>query len=265
MAWTLKNYQRGGVVDSLGIARPSIVALAKYVAHKADMPDIRLLFTPGMAAHRQGLAVDIQPGPGNKEGMDRLQEVIEGLDWDFWGIRYAAVNKTEYGGSWGGKERKRPQTVFYGTPGKNDGYHLNHAHIDVLPTAKVRNWEDVLRGENVAAEPVVPDRVKEMLHALDYGDVREAQKDLGLVVDGNAGPITTKALEAEMSRLDEIEDKVKKTNTAVGQILNLLRADLLQVPKKTVDDEALAEVVDKSKKRGAAFRRIDMNTQKIGK
>src|SRR5690606_28337099 len=149
--------------------------------------DVRLQFTPGNYAHKQGLAVDIQPGRGNTEGMAALQRVIEGIDWAYWGIRYAACNGWEYGGSWGGKERKRRQPK---PSVGSDPWRQNHLHVDVVRTATPRPFEDSKQG--------VPAGVQDNLSALGYGSIKEAQKDLGLVVDGIAGPITTKALEKEM-------------------------------------------------------------------
>ena len=249
MAWSLSNYQRGGVYDPQGKARPSIINLAKHIAIKSGMPDVRLQFTPGNYAHKQGLAVDIQPGRGNTEGMAALQRVIEGIDWGYWGIRYAACNGWEYGGSWGGKERKRRQPKPYVG---SDPWHQNHLHVDVVPTATPRPFEDVKQGVPAPSKAVLS-----ILADLGYANVKEAQKDLGLVVDGIAGPITTEALEKEMSKLDEILDKVTKTNHAVGRMEPIVRALGGAPASGDVDAATIEQIRKRSEQTNAAVGRIE--------
>lgn len=246
MAWTLKNYQRGGDVDTQGLADKRIIALAHHIATKAGMPNVRRQYTPGAYAHRQGLAVDIQPGRGNQEGMRALRDAVLALDWDKIGIRYMAALGMEYGGSWGGKGRARKQAVPYvGT----DPWHQNHVHVDIKPSAPVVDYRDI--------KPGTTQRVLDMLAALDYADVRTAQRDLGLVVDGYAGPLTTEALEAEMSKLDVLATEVDKIKQAVGRMEPIVRALGGAPATGDVDAATIEQIRKRSEQTNAAVGRIE--------
>ena len=210
MAWTLKNYQKGGVYDPQGRARPNIIALAKYVAAKAEMPDVRLQFTPGNYAHVNGLAVDIQPGggAGNPEGMRALRDVIEDLDWDYWGIRYAAGMRQEYGGSWGGVERKRPQTAPYVG---SDGWHDRHWHLDVHATAPVRDWQNLTPG-TTATDP--DDLTEDEMKQLD-----QIVSDLGKI------KTAIERLERQGERNEAIATENQRRITVTREVVKVLGSD----------------------------------------
>lgn len=229
MAWTLKNYQKGGVYDPQGRARPNIVALAKYIAHKAGIPDVRLQFTPGNYAHVNGLAVDIQPGggSGNPEAMRALRDVIENLDWDYWGVRYAAGMRNEYGGSWGGKERKRPQTKPYVG---SDGMHDRHWHLDVHPTAPVRDWQNLIRGESAPAPTTDDELTEEEMKQLD-----QIVSDLGKI------KAAIERLERQGERNEAIATENQKRITVTREVTKTLGSD--------------------SPKIKAAIERIERNTE----
>lgn len=246
MAWSITRYQTGGDVDTQGLADKRIIALAHHIATKARMPNIRRQYTPGAYAHRQGLAVDIQPGKGNNEGMRALRDAVLALDWDKIGIRYMAALGMEYGGSWGGKERARKQAVPYaGT----DPWHQNHVHVDIIPTAPVVDYRDI--------KPGTTQRVLDMLAALDYADVRTAQRDLGLVVDGLAGPLTTKALEKEMSKLDTILELVTKNNHALGRVDKITRALAGAPETETISAADIAQIKKRVEQNNGALSRLD--------
>ncbi len=210
MAWTLEHFQRGGHVDPERLARPAIIALADRIARDAGMPGVRCQFTPGSYAHDAGLAVDIQPGPGNLEGMRRLRDVVLALDWDHHGIRYAAALAVEYGGSWGGKTRARRQTAPYtGT----DGWHMNHLHVDVHPDAIPR--------------PIDTDDDEELSED-DMKQLDDIEDDLGRLK--TATERNERRLDATLTLLAEVagalegadlaaaRKRAEQTNAAVGRL-----------------------------------------------
>lgn len=146
------------------------------------------------------------------------------------------------------------------------GLRYSNARGKICPgNAKIQQIPGILaRAKQIAggtSSPLTPSApsgaVTAMLADLDYPDVRTAQADLGLVIDGIAGPLTTKALENEMSKLDEILDRVTKTNHAVGRIEPIVRALGGLKPGDDISAEDIAQIKRRSEQTNAAVGRIE--------
>ena len=243
MAFT--NFQRCGLLDPQGKAGRLTRTHATLISEAAGAPGVRMQLTPGVAQHKHGLAVDFQAGRGNDVVHQAIADVVL-ANWDALGVRYMAWGGKEWGGSWGGKDRVRPQTTNYGG---SDPFHRNHVHVDFYASTKVlTSLPSMKPGTSAPAGP--SKAVRAMLADLDYPDVRTAQTDLGLVVDGVAGPITTRALEAEMSKIREDLGKIK---TAIERI-----------ERKGERNEAIgAQNQKEGRERGEKIDRLAVEVDKI--
>ena len=87
----------------------------------------------GVGRHKTGEAGDIQPGrqdnPSYPDTVDVMNEIVKYVvaNWDRLHVRYVAALGWEYGGSWGGPERKRRQVTNYG---ESDPFRDHHVHVD---------------------------------------------------------------------------------------------------------------------------------------
>lgn len=216
-----RYYQRGGFVDPLGLGHKITYAHGKIIAEEAGVPGVRMQITPGVGEHRRGLAIDVQAGRGN----DTAHSAIAAFILTYWselGVRYLAWGGTEWGGSWGGKERKRKQTTNYGG---SDPWHKNHVHVDFRADAPV--WAGPKDRLPVLSETIR--RAQEHLTALGYYDTgrflvdgllgpateaatRNYQRAVGLTVDGNLDPTTRKHLEDDMNKIDTIARQVAEAH-----------------------------------------------------
>ena len=108
---------------------PALIEISRAVG----VPDIAMsAFQPrGVARHKVGRACDFQAGNRTRyaDSVDIHNAIAKYVleNWDRLEIRYMAWDGWEYGGSWGGPERKRRQTTNYGG---SDPWHKNHVHID---------------------------------------------------------------------------------------------------------------------------------------
>lgn len=184
------------------------------------------------------LARDSKPGPSSR-GLSWHRLGVPGSfpnAWPLWGQRVGGLKYSNAAGKT--------------CPGTAKIYQMP----DVLARAK-----QVAGGASVApAKPAAPSKaVLAMLADLDYPDVLTAQQDLGLVDDGVAGPITTKALEKEMSKLDEILDRVTKTNHAVGRIEPIVRALAAAPEGGDIAPADIAHIRKRVEQNNAALGRMD--------
>ena len=255
MAFT--NFQRGGLLDPQGKAGRLTRTHATLISEAAGAPGVRMQLTPGVAQHRHGLAVDFQAGRGNDVVHQAIADVVL-ANWEALGVRYMAWGGKEWGGSWGGKDRVRPQTTNYGG---SDPFHKNHVHVDFYASTKVLTSLPSMKPGTSA--PAAPSKaVLAMLADLDYPDVRTAQTDLGLVVDGVAGPITIKALEDEMSKIREDLGKIKTAIERLERQGERNEAIATENQRRiTVTREVVKVLGSDSPKIKTAIERIERNTE----
>ena len=182
------------------------------------------------------LARDSKPGASSR-GLSWHRLGVPGSfpnSWPLWGLRVGGLKYSNAAG------KTCPGTAKI------------HQMPDVLARAKALN------GGGGAPTTAAPSKaVAALLADLDYADVRAAQTDLGLVVDGVAGPITTRALEAEMSKLDQILDRVTKTNHAVGRIEPIVRALAAAPEGGDIDPADIAHIRKRVGQNNSALSRLD--------
>lgn len=131
---SLTKYQKGGIYPW---AKDRIIPALKEITRAVGAPDVLISCyqVKGVGLHKTGEAADFQAGLRGSKNVDAIdlhnriaKYALE--NWDRLNIRYMAWDGYEYGGSWGGPERKRKQTTNYGG---TDPWHKNHVHIDFLP------------------------------------------------------------------------------------------------------------------------------------
>lgn len=134
MPTSLTKYQKGGIYPW---AHARIIPAIKEITRAVGTPDVLVSAyqSRGVGLHKTGEAADFQAGLRGSKNVDAValhnRIAKYGLEnWDRLRIRYMAWDGYEYGGSWGGPERKRKQTTNYGG---TDPWHKNHVHIDFLP------------------------------------------------------------------------------------------------------------------------------------
>lgn len=281
MANDLKNFQRGGLYT---IPSGNVALLSN--AAKADTEIVRALNIPsvlrlgsnlsntGIGRHKTRLAVDYQGGkPNNILHQAIVDYVLDPKNWIRLNLRYVAFNGWEYiaprkGAMWS----KRVQPWY----GGDDPWHKNHVHVDW--------WDNTPNGANPnislgsAFQNVVPGvstYVQKMLDDLEYDSVRDAQEDLGLVQDGHAGSVTTKALEKEMSKLDTVigilnkqSEEIEKIKQSAGKTWRVVGAVADTNPNGTLTDpeveRARSLFTDLRENAGHARKRSDQNNKVLG-
>lgn len=137
MANTLTKYQKGGIYPwAHSRIRPALLEITRAVG----APDVLIsCYQPkGVGLHKTGEAADFQAGLRGSRNTDAYALHVRIFNyalknWDRLRIRYMAWDGYEYGGSYGGAERKRKQKYESWHPFATDPWHKNHVHIDFLP------------------------------------------------------------------------------------------------------------------------------------
>lgn len=138
---TFKYYQKIGIYP-LNQTHPRIIPAITEISRAAGAPGVAMSTyqAKGVGLHRTGEAVDFQAGNAQKYGSRYRDataihnEIAKYVlaNWKRLKVRYMAWNGYEYGGSWGGPERKRKQATNYGG---SDPWHQHHVHVDFKPGA----------------------------------------------------------------------------------------------------------------------------------
>ena len=138
---TFKYYQRLGIYPR-NRTHPRIIPAITEISRAVGAPNVAMSTyqASGVGLHRTGEACDFQAGNAQKYGPKyrEARDVHNAIakyclvpsNWKRLKIRYLAWDGHEYGGSWGGPERKRKQTTNYGG---SDPWHKNHVHVDFKP------------------------------------------------------------------------------------------------------------------------------------
>lgn len=263
---TFDNFQRGPS-GGIGWARPHVKAGAQHAADAVGVSDIRMLFQDqhSVGLHKNGQDVDFQAGTPY---FDDAFEVHEALADELianrkaYGLRYLLWNGSEWGGTAGWHKRPQPRSW-----GGSDAWHKNHVHASWFTTPNGQSLGSIKQG--VSVEQVK--RAQQILTDLGYyeglvggglGDLTQAavtayQKDSGLVADGMPGPITIKHMEDTVSKIDEILDRVTKTNHAVGRMEPLVRALAAAPEGGDIDPADIAHIRKRIEQNNAALGRMD--------
>lgn len=131
------RYQKAGIYPW---AHPDIVPAITEISRAVGLPGIAMsCYQPGgVGAHRTGHACDFQAGWATDDRYDsweahqRLAKYIL-QNWDRLRVRYTAWDGVEYGGAWGGPERRRPQVWEPWHKTASDPWHKSHVHVDFVP------------------------------------------------------------------------------------------------------------------------------------
>ena len=139
---TFKYYQRLGIYPR-NRTHPRIIPAITEISRAAGVPDVAMSTyqARGVGLHKTGEACDFQAGNAQKYGPKyrEARDVHNAIakyclvpsNWKRLKIRYLAWDGYEYGGSWGGPERKRKQPYY----GGSDPWHEHHVHVDFKPGA----------------------------------------------------------------------------------------------------------------------------------
>lgn len=133
-------YQRGGIYTP---AHPRIVPALTEITRAVGVPDVAIscLQPSGVGLHKTGEAADIQAGNAAKYGPRYREAYLVHTQiakyilkhWVRLKVRYMAWDGWEYGGSWGGPERKRAQKWETWHLTASDPMHRVHVHVDFHP------------------------------------------------------------------------------------------------------------------------------------
>lgn len=134
-------YQKIGIYP-LNQTHPRIIPAITEISRAVGAPGMAMSTyqAKGVGLHRTGEACDFQAGNAQKYGSkygDALtihNQIAKYVlaNWKRLNVRYMAWNGYEYGGAWGGPERKRKQAKNYGG---SDPWHQHHVHVDFKPGA----------------------------------------------------------------------------------------------------------------------------------
>ena len=128
----LTKYQTGGFASW---ATEPVKAALTEIVRAVGVSDVRISAYQknGVGRHKTGEAGDVQPGrqdnPSCPDTVDVMNEIVKYVvaNWDRLHVRYVAALGWEYGGSWGGPERKRRQVKDYG---ESDPFRDHYVHVD---------------------------------------------------------------------------------------------------------------------------------------
>lgn len=127
------EYNRAGIYPW---ADADIVPAVTEISRAAGVPGISVSCyqAGGVGHHKTGRAADFQAGSGPEARDIHTAIARYALDnWDRLNIRYLAWDGWEYGGNYGGPERKRRQQEEAWHASATDPWHARHVHVDFLP------------------------------------------------------------------------------------------------------------------------------------
>lgn len=136
---TFSYYQKIGIYPR-DRTHPRIIPAITEISRAVGAPDVAMSTyqATGVGLHKTGEACDFQAGNIQKfphryqEARDIHNMIAKYVlkNWERLNVRYMAWDGWEYGGSWGGPERKRKQATSYGG---SDPWHQHHVHVDFKP------------------------------------------------------------------------------------------------------------------------------------
>lgn len=234
MPTSLTKYQKGGIYPW---ANTRIIPALKEIARAVGAPDVLISSyqSRGVGLHKTGEAADFQAGLRGSKNVDAIElhnriakYALE--NWVRLRIRYMAWDGYEYGGSWGGPERKRKQTTNYGG---TDPWHKNHVHIDFLPGNIPGANPNIKIG---AALQSAVEQAKDIIQAFEGDTMKLIETPDGKVWVTNGMEkryVSTPAILNELSKL--FGEKPQKISSATGdsiptrQNMSRLRTDVEKI------------------------------------
>lgn len=202
-------YQRMGIYPW---AHKRVIPAITEISRAVGAPGVAMsCFQPtGIGLHKTGEACDFQAGNAVKYGSKyRDAKAVHNeiakyvlANWDRLNVRYMAWDKYEYGGAWGGPERKRKQPYY----GGSDPWHEHHVHVDFKPGAISGARPDIRIGAGIAgsvgsgvdlkSKHYYTGKIDSKQGTMFYGALQRFLRDRGYypaskyVIDGIAGSAT---------------------------------------------------------------------------
>lgn len=285
------KYQKGGIYPW---ANDRIIPAVKEIVRAVGVPDVLVSsYQPnGVGLHRTGEAADFQAGKmGSRLFPDgkRVHQAIADYaiaNWTRLRIRYMAWNGWEYGGSWGGPERKRRQVYEPWHKNASDPWHKNHVHIDFLPGKIPGAKPDIAIAGETKVPSIIPSlptnpskdevmiiiRSKESVkHYITNGLVKRHIKtpaELNVLNKFFGATQTVPQSTVDAIPFDDrawFTDKTKKTNAAVGRLETMFRETSRLVSDTAAMTEQIAgEVVDEEYRK-TLRQRVEQNNAALGR
>lgn len=285
-----KKYQKGGIYPW---AHDRIIPAIIEISRAVGAPDVLISsYQPkGVGHHKTGEAADFQAGKlGDSKFVDgtKVHQAIAEYaiaNWKRLRIRYMAWNGWEYGGNWGGPERKRRQVYEDWHRFATDPWHKNHVHIDFLPGnipganpkvaiggAQETTNQTKLPTNHSKDEVMIIIRSKESVkHYITNGLVKRHIKTPAELTVLNKFFGTTQTVPQSVidsipyDNRDWFTDKTMKTNVAMGRVETLFRDTAELIADTAEMTEKIAGEVINEEYRNTIRKRIEQNNAALGR